>query len=216
MTRWQISSTDANASFAGQRRPQWGNRDLQLDQQDGGQLDGDGLGCDAGRHHRQHQHFLHGQSGCIYEAAIAGAGRDRRPGHRDRQDAARRQRRTRIRPFNVTANAVDANWNVVPTVGDTVAITASDPNATLPANAALSGGHWNFQRETQHGGQLDGDGHGRDRREQGGQYEFGDPGQSGGLCRSCRSCCRGRRRRPGPRRARRARRRRRPRARVTP
>ena len=43
-------------------------------------------------------------------------------------------------PFNVTANAVDANWNVVQTVGDTVAITASDPNASLPANAALSGG----------------------------------------------------------------------------
>ena len=47
-------------------------------------------------------------------------------------------------PFNVTANAVDANWNVVPTVGDTVTITASDPNASLPANAALSGGTGTF------------------------------------------------------------------------
>ena len=47
-------------------------------------------------------------------------------------------------PFNVTANAVDDNWNVVPTVGDTVAITASDPNASLPANAALSGGTGTF------------------------------------------------------------------------
>ncbi len=47
-------------------------------------------------------------------------------------------------PFDVTANAVDANWNVVHTVGDTVAITASDPNASLPANAALSGGTRTF------------------------------------------------------------------------
>ena len=43
-------------------------------------------------------------------------------------------------PFNVTVNAVDANWNLVNTVSDTVGITASDPNASLPANAALSGG----------------------------------------------------------------------------
>ncbi len=47
-------------------------------------------------------------------------------------------------PFDVTANAVDDNWNVVPTVGDTVAITASDPGASLPANAALSGGTGTF------------------------------------------------------------------------
>ena len=44
----------------------------------------------------------------------------------------------------MTVNAVDANWNVVHTVGDTVAITASDPNAVLPANAALSGGTETF------------------------------------------------------------------------
>src|SRR5437879_9589683 len=41
--------------------------------------------------------------------------------------------------FNVTVNAVDANWNVVNT-NDTVAITSSDVNATLPANAALVNG----------------------------------------------------------------------------
>src|SRR5262249_48706556 len=39
--------------------------------------------------------------------------------------------------FTVTVNAVDANWNLVST-NDTVAITASDPNAALPANTALS------------------------------------------------------------------------------
>src|SRR5439155_940233 len=38
--------------------------------------------------------------------------------------------------FNVTVNAVDANWNVVNT-NDTVAVTSSDANAALPANAAL-------------------------------------------------------------------------------
>ena len=49
---------------------------------------------------------------------------------------------TRIKgtAFNVTVNAVDANWNLVNTVTDTVAITSSDSAATLPGNAALSGG----------------------------------------------------------------------------
>src|SRR6266481_2361598 len=36
--------------------------------------------------------------------------------------------------FNVTVNAVDANWNLVNNLTDTVGITASDSNATLPAN----------------------------------------------------------------------------------
>ncbi len=36
----------------------------------------------------------------------------------------------------LTVSAVDTNWNVVPT-NVTVAITSSDPNATLPANTAL-------------------------------------------------------------------------------
>src|SRR6185436_2373388 len=40
-------------------------------------------------------------------------------------------------PFNVTVNAVDANWNAISTVTDTVRITASDANAVLPANAGL-------------------------------------------------------------------------------
>src|SRR5262249_10902110 len=41
--------------------------------------------------------------------------------------------------FNVTVNAVDANWNVVST-NDTVSITSSDANATLPGNGALVSG----------------------------------------------------------------------------
>src|SRR5207245_2844023 len=45
--------------------------------------------------------------------------------------------------FNVTVNAVDANWNVVNT-NDTVAITSSDANAALPANAALVSGSRSF------------------------------------------------------------------------
>src|SRR5206468_4143362 len=40
--------------------------------------------------------------------------------------------------FNVTVNAVDANWNLVNTVTHTVGITSSDSNATLPANGALT------------------------------------------------------------------------------
>ena len=43
----------------------------------------------------------------------------------------------------MTVNAVDANWNLVST-NDTIAITSSDPNAVLPANAALVGGTKTF------------------------------------------------------------------------
>src|SRR5262249_36855216 len=42
--------------------------------------------------------------------------------------------------FNVTVNAVDANWNPISTAIDTIGITSSDANATLPSNAALVGG----------------------------------------------------------------------------
>ncbi len=42
--------------------------------------------------------------------------------------------------FTVTVNAVDANWNLVNTVTDTVSLSSSDANATLPANAALVAG----------------------------------------------------------------------------
>ena len=41
--------------------------------------------------------------------------------------------------FNVIVNAVDANWNVVSST-DTVGITSTDANATLPANTALVAG----------------------------------------------------------------------------
>src|SRR5439155_856294 len=42
--------------------------------------------------------------------------------------------------FSVTANAVDANWNVITNVTDTVGITSSDTNAVLPGNTALVSG----------------------------------------------------------------------------
>ena len=45
--------------------------------------------------------------------------------------------------FNVTVNAVDANFNAVNNT-DTVSITSSDANATLPGNAALAGGTKQF------------------------------------------------------------------------
>jgi hypothetical protein len=47
-------------------------------------------------------------------------------------------------PFNVTVNAVDANWNLVNTVVDTVGITSTDTHAGLPANAALVAGTKSF------------------------------------------------------------------------
>jgi hypothetical protein len=43
-------------------------------------------------------------------------------------------------PLYVTVNAVDANWNLISSISDTVGITCNDANATLPANAALSTG----------------------------------------------------------------------------
>src|SRR6266436_678533 len=46
--------------------------------------------------------------------------------------------------FNVTVNAVDANWNLINTVTDTARLTASDSNAVLPANAALVNGTRTF------------------------------------------------------------------------
>jgi hypothetical protein len=46
-------------------------------------------------------------------------------------------------PFNVTVNAVDANWNPV-TSTDMVGITSNDSNAVMPANAALVAGTQTF------------------------------------------------------------------------
>ncbi len=46
--------------------------------------------------------------------------------------------------FSVTVNAVDSSWNVVSSATDVVGITTSDPNAVLPANAALVSGTGSF------------------------------------------------------------------------
>jgi hypothetical protein len=43
-------------------------------------------------------------------------------------------------PFNVTVNAVDVFYNVAKTATDTIGISSSDSNTTLPANAALLNG----------------------------------------------------------------------------
>ena len=45
--------------------------------------------------------------------------------------------------YNVTVNAVDANWNLINT-NDTVAISSTDTNAALPGNAALVTGTKTF------------------------------------------------------------------------
>src|SRR5207247_3874653 len=47
-------------------------------------------------------------------------------------------------PFNVMVNAVDANWNTISTVTDTVGISTSDLNDAHPANAALVAGTQTF------------------------------------------------------------------------
>jgi hypothetical protein len=47
-------------------------------------------------------------------------------------------------PFNVIVNAVDATWNLVSSVTDTVHLASTDGTATLPANAALVAGTRTF------------------------------------------------------------------------
>src|SRR5206468_4420948 len=46
--------------------------------------------------------------------------------------------------FTVTARAVDANWNLLTNVTDTVGIASSDSNAAVPGNAALVSGTKTF------------------------------------------------------------------------
>src|SRR5213075_1275264 len=46
--------------------------------------------------------------------------------------------------FNVTVNAVDANWNIVSSSTHTVGITTTDANDTHPANAAMTAGTKTF------------------------------------------------------------------------
>jgi hypothetical protein len=46
--------------------------------------------------------------------------------------------------FNITVNAVDEHWNIVPTATDTIAITSTDTAAVLPPNAALASGTVTF------------------------------------------------------------------------
>src|SRR5207249_358389 len=55
-------------------------------------------------------------------------------------------------PFTVTVNAVDATWNLVNTVTDTVRITSSDVNAILPFDAALVAGTQAFSVTLKTGG----------------------------------------------------------------
>src|SRR5205823_732343 len=42
--------------------------------------------------------------------------------------------------YSVIVNAVDANWNLVSTVTDTVGIGSTDPYDILPANSSLAAG----------------------------------------------------------------------------
>jgi len=53
--------------------------------------------------------------------------------------------------FNITANAVDANWNLINT-NDTVHFTSSDTGAVLPLDAPLSGGTGVFSVTFQNAG----------------------------------------------------------------
>jgi hypothetical protein len=47
-------------------------------------------------------------------------------------------------PFDLTVNACDATWHIVPSCSDTVDITSSDPSAYLPTDAPLVNGTITF------------------------------------------------------------------------
>ena len=81
--------------------------------------------------------------------------------------------------FNVTVNAVDANWNVVNTVTDTVDITSTRRQRGAAGGCGAGGGDQDFQCDLQDGGQRDGDGHRCDRWDQDGQHQSLDHGQCG-------------------------------------
>ena len=83
--------------------------------------------------------------------------------------------------FNVTVNAVDANWNVVNTVTDTVGISSSDANAALPADAALAAGTKTFSVTLKTVGSRTVTATDMTDREQDGQHQSLDHGQRGGV-----------------------------------
>ena len=51
-------------------------------------------------------------------------------------------------PFDVTVNACDSTWHIIPSVTDTVHLTSTDTAAALPADAALVNGTVTFPGET--------------------------------------------------------------------
>src|SRR5207245_8262091 len=76
---------------------------------------------------------------------LRGATAEPRTAGRASGRAARPSGRPAGSSVTVAVNAVDAYWNKVTTAPtDTVGITSSGTNATLPANAALSSGTQQF------------------------------------------------------------------------
>ena len=128
-----------NAALAG------GTKAIQCDFQDSDRqwLDGDGhLRKRVTNPDSQHRHSDTGQCGNGNKVTGTDAGRDSGAGTTTGQTGTPTTQ-TAGTAFNVTVNAVDANFNVVSNT-DTVSITSSDTYATLPANAALAGGTKQF------------------------------------------------------------------------
>jgi hypothetical protein len=86
--------------------------------------------------------------------------------------------------FNVTVNAVDANWNLLTSVSDTVGITTSDANAGLPLNAALVGGSQTFSVILKTAGSATVTTSDITDAQQDGQYQFVDHCECGRLCQA--------------------------------
>jgi hypothetical protein len=99
---------------------------------------------------REYESVDDGEYRCDRQTADPDAGRDSSAWHSSGKTGTPAAR-TAGSAFNVTVNAVDANWNVVSST-DTVAITSSDANATLPANAALVAGTQTFSVTLKTGG----------------------------------------------------------------
>ena len=128
MTPWQITSSDANAALPANAALSGGTGTFSLTNKTAGSWTVTASDVTQAGITASTSTSFTVNPGAFTKLQLLVPGETAAPGT-VRARRARATAQNTDSPFNVTANAVDANWNVVPTVGDTVAITASDPNA---------------------------------------------------------------------------------------
>ncbi len=116
------------------------------------------------------------QRGRLREAAGPDAGRDGGARAAPRARPGRPTAQTAGTSFNVTVNAVDANWNPV-SATDTVALSTSDANAIRADPGRPGRRHEDVRDGAHHGRLLDGHRDRPDRRHEDREHEPPDDGQ---------------------------------------